>query len=380
MTYKIKEWYERNFVFFPFVILVFYSLGRGLGNTFYYIFLLSSFFLLMGRIGDVKKIHILFLVVFVSLIGVSTFNPNATNIKDFIVFFISSSSAFLLFSSCGISELRKMKDFFFWIAFFLLSVETIQAAYFYTLAYDGMPASGVSIWNMMIIFPYLLLGNKKITHDLALVVCVLILVVLSASRAEFVSYFLALSVFFGLKYRKVFHLLLVIPVSALAAILVNTVFRDKDLSFNNMESFASRLTSRRSDMWLAAFRDENHNFWFGNGFGSSYQLYEKISAASVHNVIVELWWESGFFSVLIFTFILAFLVFKIWRMAYSVFPEYKEFFCATGASFFVVIVVMMLDKSFYDLIPRYYFFFFSGLLIAIGRFASDGVYKNCFRK
>lgn len=362
----IKEWYVRNLHLFPLLILAAYSLGRALGNTCYYLFVISSSVFLVRRLKIEVSLEQFALWALVLLVGLSGFYDQAISEKDVVVFIISSLSAFYLPIIFIHKDVDKLVKGIFYASLLVLVIETVQMGVYYAFDYDGHPAASISIWNLMVVFPFLMLGVKTRIYAALLMVWVFVIVFFSASRAEFVAFFAALSVFLGLKYRSLFWFILIVPASIVLSVIVNLLFRGRSFAYGDFEIFLSRLTSRRSDMWFEAIRSADHDFWFGNGVGSSYQIYERIGASSMHNVLLELWWESGFLSVVLFVllcFCAGRAVLKFCGSDGDASCGQKELFFAVSSAFTVVVVVMMLDKSMYDLIPRYYFFLFLGCLI-----------------
>jgi O-antigen ligase len=351
-------------LFLPFLTIFLFEVGRALGNISYYISLcIFLYFLVREPVKNFpRKLGFLFFC-FLLLVSISVCEQGPREIKDLLVFIFSSSVALFFAYNIRFDDLDKLYSFGLLGLVLLLSIETVQALLFYINNENGDPAIGISLWGLVVISPFFLSDKLCLSKKILMFIWVFVLVLLSGSRAEFVALFFAVSIFFSVLYRRFIISLIAIPLAVVFSVFLNNFYRERDFSFDGVESFLSRITSFRSDMWFEAFRRDDHDILLGNGFSTSYQLYEKVHAASVHNVFVELWWESGILSMLAFVFFIIFSGFFIIKNL-SRFDRVDNIEALIPIlSLSICFTIMMLDKSLYDLIPRFYFFFFVGLAL-----------------
>lgn len=364
MGYNKKVSTKDFALFLPFLTIFLFEVGRALGNISYYISLCVFLYILVHEpVKDFpRKLSFLFFC-FLILVSISAYGQGLGEIKGLFIFIFSSSIALFFAYSIRFDVLDKLYGFGLLGLILLLSIETIQAILFYMENENGDPAVGISLWGLVVISPFLLSDKLCLSKKIFMFIWVFVLVLLSGSRAEIVALIFAVSIFFSVIYSKFIISLMAFPLAVVFSVFLNNFYRERDFSFDGVESFLSRITSFRSDMWFEAFRRDDHDIFLGNGFSTSYQLYEKVYAASVHNVFVELWWESGILSVLAFIFFIMLTVFFIIKNL-SRFDRLSNMEALIPIlSLSICLTIMMLDKSLYDLIPRFYFFFFVGLAL-----------------
>src|SRR5690554_2187000 len=194
------------FLISPFLVMVLFSVGRGLGNIGLLIYFLAGLFLVSGAVK--KKDFGLYVFFLYSILFAGSFLINLSNlsIKSVIVFWLSSL-AYLYASSINEYEFGKESKSILisalWIA--ILSVVFDYMAFFYNSEFR--PSTFVNVMVLAVIFPVVfLLDDRRIIIPVLGLISVLI--IFSDSRTEVLAVIMSLIFYFCFVFRKIIFMFL----------------------------------------------------------------------------------------------------------------------------------------------------------------------------
>ncbi len=107
-------------------------------------------------------------------------------------------------------------------------------------------------------------------------------------------------------------------------------------------------SSHRTTIWLGAFQSPPENVWLGVGMGNA-QFFEpllSVKVKSMHNFLVDTWFETGVLGLVASLSLLAYLMGSVLRALRAATPEAKRRAAPWVASIVAILIAASLDNSY----------------------------------
>lgn len=245
------------------------------------------------------------------------------NINDEVPLKMEYSSYFLiivaLFTAIVFFK-NRIVDKRIWILFVF-----IYANVFYLpilLSFDKLIAANSNgiIAFLLLFFCFINLNEKNIVlRSLNIYTAILLVITLftATSRTAMMAFFIVIFVFFTIKYLHKYTFLIVSSLLLLSPAATGIYVYLKHTSFgtslNNLtiEVTGKRFFSGRDTIWSEAIDQvlQNGNFWTGLGSNTEFQEY----GGYLHNLYVQVFYQSGFIGLLLVGIVLGSIAFAIGR-------------------------------------------------------------------
>lgn len=362
---KLFENFRRGcfFLLSPFLVMVLFSVGRGLGNTSLLLYFLAGLFLIPEIIK--RKDFGLYAFAVYSILFLATFLINSDDLtpKSVIVFWLSSL-AYVYASSINEFKMdEKSKNMLISVlGIGLLAVIFDYMAFFYDSEFRA--STFVNVMVLAVIFPVaFLLDDRKIRFMVIGMMSALI--ALSDSRTEILAIAISVIFYFCFVFRKMLFM-----VAGMLLALVSTVFfifnsYVNDGQYDTLIKVLSKISSKRTDLWMAALQSPPENILLGGGLGNSAHVIMQYNPKHLHNLFIEMYWEVGVLGAL------AILALSVYVLSYLV-KSYRyleggerNMVSVLGACYISLVIVCCLDKGFNTVFFSFFYFAILGVIFSV---------------
>lgn len=351
------------FLFSPFLIMVFFSIGRGLGNTSLFLYTVAGVFLLPKVFREKDFGLYVFILYSLVFFGAAVVNENDLINKSVVVFWLSSLSYLyaLYFSGFrfGLSS-RSML-----ISILLVGLIPILFDYWTIIGDDSLSvATHVSVMVLAVIFPIVFLFKRK-DFFVILIVVMSALLLFAESRTEVLAVLISIAFYFCFLYRKMRVLLFSIVFVVLVSVIVTLGFIFSEGGYETLLKALSHVSSKRTDLWIQALLNPPENMLLGGGLGNSADVISSYAPKHLHSLVIEMWWEIGVLGVLS---IFLLTIYSLSSLVFSykeVSGDERKVVSVLGACYTSLVTVCLLDKGFNSVFFSFFYFALLGTLYSV---------------
>ncbi len=370
----VAGWFMRHALLLPVIVIASYFIGRGLGDSLQLLYLLCGLYSL--RFLDLRphRTPVYLLILLLVLFLVSVFYPDFSA-RSFKYWVLYALSGLVLIFTVGVSSLESREAdnrVMVWISVSLLIGFASELGYFFFILKDFHPATQVNGMILATLAPLIFFHTKeeqKSSASMYVLFYLLSLVLLSFadSRTELLMLLIGGAVYFSFYARKMQVFLFAVPVIIITALAVDgLMFNSQSLnSDDGLFQWLNQLSSLRLEIWAEALTHPPENYLTGVGMRRSIEFLPEVSYVKhLHNMFIEIWYETGLLGLLGYLTLIFVLLSNLPR-AYQVLEGmdrrvYAVFFSSGVAA----LIGGILDKGYIHPITRYYMLFcFSVLYI-----------------
>ncbi len=366
-TVRLPEWFMRYALLFPVIVMAGYQLGRGMGNSLHLLYLLAGLFALKGMLFNVhKRVLGALLLMFVCFLAASLYpDLSAQSLKYWLLYTLSGCVLVYTVGSFEAIDFRACYRVMAWVPVFLLVYMAVELAYFFLFSEHFVPAVQVSGMQLAALSPLILLykSSSQISsyrfYGLFFILALLVLI-LADSRTEPLMLVLGFGCFVGV-YRKSLGIWLFIILFALISIIVldAQMFNPRALiADGSTYEWLDRLSSYRLLIWNEAFSHPPESLMFGAGIQRSMEQLTHIDFVKhLHNLFIEIWYETGFIGLASYLLLLGLLLSGAFHAYKDLVGDARWVYAVFVATTLATLVGGMLDKGYFHPLSRFYLLF-----------------------
>ncbi len=366
-TSGVFDWFKRYALLLPVIVMASYYIGRGLGDSLQLLYLLCGLYVLRGMNVSPHRRVVYLLVVLLALFLVSVIYPDfsARSLKHWVLYALSS---LVLIFTVGTFSPSHHEPSYRWIAVVpvaLLIGFSFELGYFFFYSENFNPAVQVNGMILAALSPLVFLitlPGKLSTVFFHILFYLLSFIALSLadSRTELLMLLLGGAFFVAIYTKNISVLFVIIPVVFVVAIVADSyLFRPQGLDIGgDTFQWLDRLSSKRLTIWSTALSHPPDNILMGVGLHRSIEFLPQISYVKhLHNLFIEIWYETGLLGLLAYLLLLVLLFWgapRAYRMFEGIDRRVYAVFFASGMA---ALIGGLLDKGYLHPLTRYYMLF-----------------------
>lgn len=375
---RLQEVIVPRLVMLVLLVMAMFEMGRGPGNVLWGpLVIIGSLIVLANyRLFVTYKWLAISYFGFIACITLSalSFDASASPVLDGwpIKYWLSLICSSLVFFLVQLIDEFRPKDWIISAQLALFSVCMVVVSwlyYLFTLSPDDYnPATQVSSTICAVVAPWVFLHSRwSVLIKWAIMMSLLGLLMLLDSRTEVLAVLAGVAVYQICIWRRLRLALFLLPfmlVLLLAPEIADYFSSRQEFGFDGL----NYVSSRRIEIWQAAWLHCQDNIWFGHGIYSSVRAsFLPDDIRHIHNVLLEIVYESGLVGLLCISVFMSLAYFPLIR-GYKTWPKRNRrlasvILAATAAT----LVALFFDKSLHSVFARYYLFFLAGLAYWLAR-------------
>ncbi|MCW8889093.1 MAG: O-antigen ligase family protein [Sedimenticola sp.] len=359
-------WFHRHALLLPVIVMASYYIGRGLGDTLQLFYLLCGLYALKYMDLRPYRLPVILLVLLLSLFLISVFYPDfsARSLKYWMLYGLSGMVMVFTLGASVLAISEVDRRVLIGVSIALLLGVAIDLGYFFFVFNDFHPATQVNGMILATLAPLIFFyagekpGSTVTVYSLFYIFSLAVLLV-SDSRTELLMLLIGAAFYLTFFKKKLFVLFVIIPVILLVAIIADGYFFSSQLLTidGSMYQWLDQLSSKRLSIWAEAIAHPPENYLTGTGMKRSIEFLNLGHAKHLHNMFIEIWYETGLLSLLVYIALLVSLLAGL-RRAYQQLEGFERriyaIFLATGSA---ALISGILDKSYLHPLTRYYMLF-----------------------
>jgi len=380
-TKGLAGWFQRQVLLLPVVVIASYYIGRGMGDTLQLLYLLCGLYALqsMDLRGHRSVLSLLALMLVMFLVSVLYPEFSAESLKYWLLCVLSGLVVVFTLGSYPSREKQPDTRLLAWVPVALLFGFAGELGYFYFVLEDFRPAVQVNGMMLAALAPLVLLFRPSGKYPASLLYPLFFLLSLAClaladSRTELLMLMLGVALFWAVNGKKVVALLVIVPV-----LLAGTLFLDSYLfSMGGLESsgdtyqWLDQVSSRRLDIWRGALSHPPENILTGVGIHRSMEFLPEIDYVKhLHNLFIEIWFETGLLGLLAYLALLFALLSGLPRAYRLLEGNERKIYAVFFASGVAALIGGCLDKGYLHPLTRYYMLFCFTVLYVYHRRCAD---------
>lgn len=363
----VAGWFMRHALILPVIVIASYFIGRGLGDSLQLLYLLCGLYSL--RFLDLRphRTPVYLLILLLVLFLVSVFYPDFSA-RSFKYWVLYALSGLVLIFTVGVSSLESREAdnrVMVWISVSLLIGFASELGYFFFILKDFHPATQVNGMILATLAPLIFFhtnGGKKSVAAIYILFYVLSLMVLlvADSRTELLMLLLGGVIFSTFYIKKIHGLLFLIPLIVIVTVVADNYFFNCQLLNFDGDTFQwiNLLSSKRIEIWAEALNHPPDNYLTGVGIRRSIEFLPQVGYVKhLHNLFLEIWYETGILGLLAYLALL-FVLLSGLPCAYKMLEGFdRRVYSIFLASGLAAMIAGLLDKGYLHPLTRYYMLF-----------------------
>ncbi len=360
------DWFKRNALLFPVIVIASYYIGRGLGDSLQLLYLISGLAALKSIDLRPHRKVICFALILWGVFLLAVFNPDFS-LRSLKYWILYALSGMVLVFTVGLPVSYLKRSNFYYIGMVpvaLLIGLIIEVSYFFFVVKEFHPAVQINGMILASLAPLIFLFRRderapSAVHIVTFYASTFIILVLADSRTELVMLLLGGLLMLAFFYKKITAFLVVTPLIFVFFTTVGYLLRyDSIVLGDQLFRLLNVLSSRRLEIWAEAFSSPPDNVFIGAGIKRSMELLPQLDFVKhLHNIFIEIWYETGALGLLAYTSLLFVLLSGIPR-SYRLLEGFeRKVFAVFLASGFAVMIAGLLDEGYLHPLIRYYMLF-----------------------
>ncbi|WP_260293609.1 O-antigen ligase family protein [Sedimenticola hydrogenitrophicus] len=366
-TSGIAGWFMRHALLLPVVVMASYHIGRGMGDSLQLLYLLCGLYALRNmHIGPHRRLVYL-LVLLLGMMLLSALYPefSARSLKYWVLYALSG--LVLVFTVGASPPERQQPDYrlMAWIPIALLAGFTIKLGYLFFFAKSFDPATQINGMILAALSPLVFLVGRPEKYARVTIYALFYLTALLAlsaadSRTELLMLLSGGAFFVAMYTRRLTALFIIIPFVLVVAIAADSyLFRSQGLTFSgDTFQWLDTLSSKRLSIWVGALSHPPENYLTGVGMHRSIEFLPELDYVKhLHNLFIEIWFETGLLGLLAYLALVSLLLSglpRAYRMLQGMDRRVYAVFFASGMA---ALIGGLLDKGYLHPLTRYYMLF-----------------------
>ncbi len=360
-------WFMRYILLLPVVVMASYYIGRGMGDSLQLLYILGGLYSLRNmKFQEHKRVLWLFAVLLI-LFSISVFYPDFSlrSLKYWTLYALSGLIMVFTIGAISSDTYKSNCHMMAWVPVALLFGLAVELGYFYFWLAEFHPATQINGMVLAALAPLVLLFTyepRKLQWLLHLMffVAAAMLLITADSRTEILMLIVSYGLFFAFYYRKVLAVILILPFAIIVAVVADSyLYNAAILTFSgDWYHWLDQLSSYRLSIWTAALSNPPDHYFVGVGPSRSMEfLIEVDYVKHLHNLLVEIWFETGVLGLIAYLSLLYMLLSGmplVYRSLAGVDRWVYSVFLASGSAAFIG---AMLDKGYLHPLTRYYMLF-----------------------
>ena len=366
-TSGLAVWFMRHALLLPVIVIASYYIGRGLGDSLQLLYLLCGIYALRSMDFGQHRTVLSLLGLMLAVFFISVVYPEFSiiSLKYWVLYALSGLVLILTVGAYNPDRQSREYPLMAWVPVALLCGFAIEQGHLFFFVDDFHPASQINGMNLAVLVPLVLLfqwrGKYLAPVQYALFYLLSLICLLFAdSRTELLMLLLGGAFFLAIDRKRLVLLFVLAPLVLLVTVVANGyLFSAEKLHISgDTIHWLDQLSSRRLSIWSEALGHPPENYWTGVGMHRSMEFLPQLDYVKhLHNLFIEIWYETGFLGLLAYLSLIVVLLSGFFRAYRTLDGEARRIYAVFFASGMAALIAGVLDKGYLHPLTRYYMLF-----------------------